>query len=89
MHLFNFKNNEFISADLDPRLDAKMIHWLPVAKDLVKVEIVMLDASVKKGLGEPLLKDVEVNQVVQFERFAFCRLDKKEKDKLRFYFTHR
>ncbi len=89
MHLLNFKNNEFISADLDPRLVAKMIHWLPVAKDLVKIEIVMPDASVKKGLGEPLLKDIEVNQVVQFERMGFVRCDKKEKDKLIFYFTHR
>jgi len=89
MHLFNFKNLEFISQDLDPRLDAKMIHWLPAAKDLVNVEVVMPDASVKKGLGEPLLKDVKINEVVQFERFAFCRLDKKEKNKLIFYFTHR
>ncbi|MEK6856380.1 MAG: glutamate--tRNA ligase, partial [Nanoarchaeota archaeon] len=89
MHLFNFKNNEFISADLDPRLSAKMIHWLPVAKDLAKVEVVMPDASVKKGFGEPLLKELEVGNVVQFERFAFCRLDKKEKSRLRFYLTHK
>src|SRR3989338_6387934 len=89
MHLFNFKNLEFISQDLDPRLDAKMIHWLPAARDLVNIEVMMPDASVKKGLGEPLLKDVKINEVVQFERFAFCRLDKKEKNKLIFYFTHR
>lgn len=89
MHLFNFKDSEFISADLDPRLSAKMIHWLPVAKDLVEVEIIMPGAPLKKGLGEPLLKEVEVGSSVQFERFAFCRLDKKEKNKLRFYFTHK
>ena len=89
MHLLNFKNNEFISADLDPRLVAKMIHWLPVAKDLVEIEVVMPDASLKKGLGEPLLKEIKVGDIIQFERFAFCRLDKKEKNKLRFYFAHR
>ncbi|MBI2507744.1 glutamate--tRNA ligase [Candidatus Woesearchaeota archaeon] len=89
MHLFNFKNLEFISEELDPRIDAKMIHWLPVAKDLAKVEVVMPDASVKKGFGEPLLKEVRVNEMIQFERFAFCKLDKKEKNKLVFYLTHR
>jgi len=89
MHLFNFRNLEFVSERLDPRLSAKMIHWLPVAKDLVNIEVIMPDTSIKNGLGEPLLKDVKINEVVQFERFAFCRLDKKEKNKLRFYFTHR
>ena len=89
MHLFNFKNNEFVSTGLDPRLSAKMIHWLPAAKDLAKVEIMMPDASIKKGLGEPLLKEVKINEVVQFERMGFVRCDKKEKDKLRFYFTHK
>jgi len=89
MHLFNFKKLEFVSEELDPRLDAKMIHWLPAAKDLVNVEVVMPDASVKKGLGEPLLREVKVGDVVQGERFGFMKLDKKEKDKLKFYFTHR
>lgn len=89
MHLFNFRDSEFISVELDPRLSAKMIHWLPAAKDLVNIEVIMPDASIKKGLGEPLLKNVKCNDVVQYERFGFCRLDKKEKNKLRFYFTHR
>ena len=35
------------------------------------------------------LKKVKVNQVVQFERNMFVRLDKKEKNKLIFYFLHR
>ena len=38
MHLFNFKNNEFISEEYDQKLNAKMIHWLPVSKDLMNVE---------------------------------------------------
>lgn len=89
MHLFNFKNKEFLSQELDPRLDAKLIHWLPVAKDLVKVEIVMPDSKIKKGLAEPLLKKLKVSEQIQFERLGFVKLDRKEKNKLIFYFTHK
>ena len=89
MHLFNFKNKEFLSEKYDPRLSAKMIHWLPVAKDLVKVEIVMPDTSIKKGFGEPLLNKLKTNDILQFERFGFCKLDRKEKNKLIFYYSHK
>ena len=88
IHLFNFSNKEFMSVEHDPRIDAKMIHWLPVSKDLVKVEIIMPDSKIKKGLGEPLLKNLKENNLIQFERLGFCRLDKKEKSKLIFYFAH-
>ena len=91
MHLFNLKNNEFISTEVDSRLSAKMIHWLPVSKDLIPVEIIMPDASVKKGLGEPILRNkkyLKVGDIIQFIRFGFCKLDRKENDKLIFYYTH-
>ncbi|MAG45716.1 MAG: glutamate--tRNA ligase [Nanoarchaeota archaeon] len=89
MHLFNFKNKEFISSELDPRLSAKMIHWLPVAKDLIKTEIIMPDSKIKKGLAEPLIQKLKVNDIIQFERLGFCRLDKKTSSKLIFYYTHK
>ena len=66
----------------------KIIHWLPVQKDLIKVEVLMPDKEIKKGLAEPMAKDLKVNDIVQFTRFGFCRLDKKEKDKLMFWYTH-
>ncbi len=89
MHLFNFKNNEFHSVELNKELNAKLIHWLPVSKDLVNVEIVMDDASIVKGLAEPAVKKVKVNEIVQFERKFFAKCDKKEKSKLIFYYLHR
>jgi glutamyl-tRNA synthetase len=88
MHLFNFKNKKFLSQDHDPRLSAKMIHWLPVAKDLVKVEIVTPE-GIKRGLAEPLVKKVAKDQIIQFERVGFARCDKKSGNKLIFYFTHK
>ncbi len=88
MHLFNLKNNEFISKEVDQSLNSKMLHWLPVSDDLVNVEIMMDNGVIKKGLAESSIKKVKVGEVVQFERFAFCKLDSKSKEKFVFWYTH-
>ena len=66
----------------------KIIHWLPVQKDLVKVEVLMPDKKVAKGLAEPLVKNLKIGDIVQFQRFGFCKLDDKKSGKLSFWFTH-
>ncbi|MBI2668022.1 glutamate--tRNA ligase [Candidatus Woesearchaeota archaeon] len=88
MHLFNFKNNKFLSMKLDNSLNAKLIHWLPVSKDLVDVEILMPDKTILKGLAEKDAKKIKIGEVVQFLRFGFVRLDEKKKNKLIFWYTH-
>ena len=89
MHLFNFKDNQFVSEPYDQKLNAQLIHWLPISKDLIKAEVLMKDGTTKQGLGEPALKELNVNEVIQFERKFFARLDKKEKEKLFFVYTHK
>ncbi|MEK6903656.1 MAG: glutamate--tRNA ligase [Nanoarchaeota archaeon] len=89
MHLFNFKNKTFHSEPYDQALKATLIHWLPVCDDLVPVWIHCQDGTVKKGLGEPGLRDLKVHEIIQFERVGFCKLDAKEKDKLIFWYGHR
>jgi len=49
----------------------------------------MDDGIVKKGLGEHTLKDLKVDDVVQFERFGFVRFDRKEKDVYKFWLAHK
>ncbi|HSU72689.1 MAG TPA: glutamate--tRNA ligase [Candidatus Binatia bacterium] len=67
----------------------RIMHWLPAEnKELVDVSVLMPDATTVTGLGEPSLKDLKVNDVIQFERFGFCRLDKKD-GKLSFWYTHK
>ena len=67
---------------------ARIIQWVPVDSN-VNVKIVMDDASVKTGLGESALNDLEVGDVVQFERVGFARLDEICDGELIFYYAHK
>ena len=67
---------------------ARIIQWIPI-EDNVNVKIVMDDASIKTGLGEGALKNLEVGDIVQFERVGFARLDEIADDELIFYFAHK
>ena len=94
MDCLNFKKekNRFVFDSLDyqkfKEKGDKIMHWLP-AEDLINTEVVMDDGTVKKGLGEKAITELDVGTIVQLERFAFCRLDKKDKDKVTFWFAHR
>lgn len=66
-----------------------IFHWLPVCNELVPVEVIMGDASVVKGFGEPALQDVQIGQTVQFERFGFCRFDARDGNTLKFWWLHK
>ena len=89
---FKKKGNKIVFDSLEHEHFKKnpglIIHWLPNSKDLINAEILMPDKKVIKGAAEPLTKKLNENDVVQFVRYGFCRLDKKGKDKLRFWFTH-
>ncbi len=61
----------------------EFIHW--INEDYREGEVVMEDSSKKKGFFENA--DYEAGQVLQFERFGFCRID--ETEPIRAYFAHR
>ena len=91
MYLFNFVKNDyfkFVSKKYDPMLKVKSIHWLPCTKELVKAEVIMPDGSIVEGLTEPTVRQLKVDDICQFERFGFVRLDEKKKDKMIFWFAH-
>lgn len=94
MDCVNFvrKRNKFVFDSLEyeryKKHGDRIIHWLPVQKGLVKAEVLMPNKEVKKGLAEPSVKNLKVGDAVQFLRFGFCRLDKKGKKGLRFWYTH-
>jgi len=66
----------------------KIMHWLP-AKETVKVEILMDDAKVVKGLGEEGIKKLKQNETVQFERFGYCKFDGIVKGVYEFWYSHK
>ena len=70
-----------------------IIHWLPKSDNLAQVEILMPDKMLIVGVAEETLKQIKIGDVIQFERFGFCRLDSTEKspkgDKYKFWFTHK
>lgn len=70
----------------------KIMHFLP-AYGNVDIEILMDDATTIKGVAEHSIKQLHVGEIIQFERFGFCRLDaieNKEENKLyKFWFTHK
>ncbi len=44
--------------------------------------------KLKTPLTENDLEKLKIGDTIQFERFGFCRLHKKEKENLEFWFAH-
>ncbi|MBW3010658.1 hypothetical protein KY326_00355, partial [Candidatus Woesearchaeota archaeon] len=63
-----------------------IIHWLPADENNMKISIRMPDNSFTEGLAESNIKKIKQGDIIQFERYAFVRLDNK-KD-WAFWFTH-
>ncbi|MEM2103194.1 MAG: glutamate--tRNA ligase [Candidatus Bathyarchaeia archaeon] len=56
------------------KLNAPLIHWLPEGFG-APCTVIMPDASEAKGIAEEECKRLRVNDIVQFERFGFVRID--------------
>ena len=69
-----------------PKYNLQVIHWVP--KDHVKVDVLLTNGKIVHGMAESNVKDLKIGTIVQFERFGFCRFDKKEGDKYIFVFSH-
>lgn len=67
-----------------------IIHWLPDDESqLIDTEILMPDKTTIKGKAEKNLEILKTGDVIQFERFGFCRLDSIEDGVYKFWFTHK
>ncbi len=94
MDCLNFvkKGQNFIfhSVEYEKYKDAGnvIVHWLSRDTPVVKASIRMPDNSIIEGIAEEGLSKAKEGDVVQMERLAFARLDKKSPSKLEFWFTH-
>jgi len=68
------------------RLGLRLIHWLPEGNG-VSCKVIMPNGSVVKGLAESNLRQASVDQIVQFERFGFVRIDEVGKE-IKAFFAH-
>ena len=67
----------------------QIIHWLADNEELIDVKILMPNNKLVKGKAESALAQIKVGEVIQFERFGFCRLDSIDNGIYKFWFTHR
>jgi len=84
---------KFISEDYEDYKNNKkkgfIIHWLPQEDGLVETTILLNDGNELNGFGEKSLLKLKTGSTIQMERFAFCHLDKKIKNKLIFCYLHK
>jgi len=69
------------------KIGAPLIHWIP-ANTGIPCEVVMPDASISRGVAEDTCRKLKPNDIVQFERFGFVRVDGVDW-KLLAFFAHR
>ncbi|NIQ06205.1 MAG: glutamate--tRNA ligase, partial [Candidatus Korarchaeota archaeon] len=65
----------------------QLIHWLPMGNE-IPCCVVMPDASRAEGFTEESCNELRPNEIVQFERFGFVRIDEFN-EKLVAYYAHR
>jgi glutamyl-tRNA synthetase len=77
----------YIGNDLNLiKQGAMIIHWAPI--DGIKVRVIAPD-GIYEGIGERNILNEKVDSIVQFERFAFCRIDKIGEGEVIAYWTHK
>lgn len=79
----------FHSSSLDEarKLEASIIQWLPT-NSVQYVKLVMPDNTVLTIAAESSVKELKLDDIIQFERVGFARLDIKEPVQ-KFYFAHK
>ncbi|HIQ32307.1 MAG TPA: glutamate--tRNA ligase [Methanothermococcus okinawensis] len=73
------------------RKRGKIIHWVPV-KDAVKTVVVDTEGRERPGFAEKDFRKVDVDEIVQFERYGFARVDEKRENgelEIICYFAHK
>jgi glutamyl-tRNA synthetase len=99
MELFNITVDRTSEAGVDAvfasesyedvrKQKAQLIHWIPVGDEYPCV-VVQQDASMVNGLAENACKELKADDVIQFERFGFVRIDSVGEDKITVYYTHK
>jgi glutamyl-tRNA synthetase len=87
LHLYNISidkkgKSEFTSLE---NKNINKIQWVSRGKNS---KIIMEDGTWVSGIADEGIENVNENEMIQFERFGFVRLDKKGKEN-EFWFAHK
>jgi glutamyl-tRNA synthetase len=69
------------------KIKAQLIQWIPMGTE-APCEVVMPDASVTGGFAEEASKKLKPDNIIQFERFGFTRVDSVDQ-KMVAYYAHK
>jgi len=65
---------------------APFVNWLPEGVG-VRAKVVMADASIAEGIAEASVEKMKPDDMFQFERFGYCRVDESQPFKA--YYAHK
>jgi len=66
------------------KVKAQLIHWIPVGNDM-PCQVVMPDATIIEGVAESACKRLKPDDIIQFERFGFVRIDHTDRKLTAYY----
>ncbi|MEM4736512.1 MAG: hypothetical protein QXD41_01430, partial [Nitrososphaeria archaeon] len=87
---FTYAEARVHSFDIETakKFDAPLIHWVPVT-ECVKVQMITPNGELIEGFGEKGLAEEPVGSIVQLEREGFARIDSKQDNIVKLYFSTR
>ncbi len=81
-------NKEIISKYLSNEMqNFRKIQWIPT-ENHVEVSVLRPEGFFTNGFGESAIKSLNIDQIIQFERYGFVRIKKIDKEKISCYFVH-
>jgi glutamyl-tRNA synthetase len=89
LHLYNINLQDKNKASCTS-IENKNIQKINWVSNGIKTRILMpSNAEWTEGLAESAIKGLKVGDIIQFERFGFCRFDGKKKGVYEFWFAHK
>jgi len=86
INLFNIKMKEKTKTTSVENRKVPKVHW--VSKP-VEARVLMPEGNWIEGFADAGIKDISEREIIQFERFGFCRYSGMNKGKHEFWFGHK
>ena len=90
LHLFNVKLKNKTDVSSIENKDIQKINWVCSG---VRARVLMPSGNWVEGIAERSIQELNANEIIQFERFGFCRFDGKKKinenDVYEFWLAHK